>query len=113
MGYRRPPRNRVEDREWREWLRTRSNALAALPLPLDLYSSREAWDDFLATGSAVIGAHDQRREFEFNDLTLEEQKRLHAFLEEEFGTHEPPPGLLRFLRVRAHAGWVLLSDRRR
>jgi hypothetical protein len=65
-----------------------------------------AWEDFLSNGSAAFGTGLGRMSFDFNTLTLAQQKALHAFLEQEVGTREPTPGLLAFLRVRAQHDWA-------
>jgi hypothetical protein len=105
MTYRRRLLDQGIERDWRDWLQDRSEALAELGLPLDLYSSRTAWEDFLSTGSAAFGLRDNPVEFDFNDLSVDEQKRLHQFLEREFGA-DKAPGLLGFLRVRAAHAWI-------
>lgn len=106
MGYRRNKPEQPVERAWQQWLDDHAHVLVALHLPLELYSSRVAWEEFLATGSAVLGMDNDRREFDFNDLAVEQQKKLHAFLEREFGSDARAPGLLGFLRVRASHGWV-------
>lgn len=79
--------------------------LASSGLPLELYSSRVSWEDFLSTGSAVFGSGPDRREFDFNTLTLSQQQQLLALLERLVVPDAPPSGLLDFLRVRAAANW--------
>jgi hypothetical protein len=106
MTYRRRAPDHRAEAGWRRWLTAYRDDLAGLGLPLDLYSSLVAWQDFLANGCAIVGRKATQREFDFNDLTVEEQRRLHVFLERVHGADEPPPGLLGFLRVRAAHGWV-------
>jgi hypothetical protein len=105
MRYRRERIDHVAERAWRAWLDAHRDMLAPSGLPLELYSSRISWEDFLSTGSAVFGSGPDRREFDFNTLTLSQQQQLLALLEGLVGAHEPPRGLLNFLRVRAAANW--------
>ncbi|WP_437939840.1 CPCC family cysteine-rich protein [Sorangium sp. So ce341] len=105
MSYRRERSDPSIERTWRVWLEAHRGVLASSGLPLDLYSSRVAWEDFLSTGNAVFGSGSGRREFDFNALTVSQQQQLHDFLERVVGAEEPTPGLLGFLRVRAACGW--------
>jgi hypothetical protein len=105
VSYRRKRTDHIDERVWRAWLEAHRDLLASSGLPLELYSSRVSWEDFLSTGSAVFGSGPDRREFDFNTLTMSQQQQLHALLQRLVGAHEPPPGLLNFLRVRAAANW--------
>lgn len=107
MSYRRKRPDFSAEREWRSWVDKNGETLASLGLPLGLYSSRSAWEDFLWTGSTIIDEGRDRLEFNFNTLTVTQQKGLHAFLERVVGMRQPTPGLLGFLRVRASCGWTL------
>ena len=107
MSYRRIRPNYPAERKWRSWVDKNRETLASLGLPLELYSSRVAWEDFLSTGSAVYGAGRDRLEFDFNTMTVTQQKGLHEFLERDIGMRQPTPGLLDSLRVRASCGWTL------
>jgi hypothetical protein len=73
---------------------------------MGLYSSRSAWEDFLLTGSARFGTAEDRRNFDFNTLSIAQQKALLAILESDLATCEPSSGLLSFLRVRAERVWT-------
>lgn len=95
----------IEPRTWRLWLDTHRDELATLAIPLELYSSREAWGDFLSNGSAAFGRGRDRGDFDFNSMTIPEQQRLLAFLERVAEPGTPPSGLIGFLRVRASRGW--------
>ena len=106
MSYRRKHPDNPAEREWRSWVNKNAESLASLGLPLELYSSRPAWEDFLSTGSAVFGVGRDRLEFDFNTLHVTKQKGLHEFLERDVGKRQPTPGLLDFLRVRASCGWT-------
>ncbi|HRI70561.1 MAG TPA: CPCC family cysteine-rich protein [Polyangium sp.] len=105
MSYRRKRSDHAAERAWHEWLEVHRDALASSGLPLEFYSSRVSWEEFLSTGSGVFGSGPNRREFDFNTLSVTQQQHLHAFLERVVATEEPPPGLLRFLRVRAGHDW--------
>jgi len=106
MSYRRKPPDPATPREWRSWIDRNAEILRALGLPLDLYSDHSSWEDFLSTGSAVYGPARDRQEFDFNTMTIDQQRRLHEFLENDLGTRERIPGLLGFLRVRASQDWT-------
>lgn len=106
MSYRRKLPDRLAEHAWRDWLTDHSPALARLGLPLELYSSRVVWEDFVFTGSCVYGSGKEHRGFDSGELTLEEQQRLHAFLECEVDATVSPGGLLGFLRLRAAHGWA-------
>jgi len=105
VGYRRKT-DASSERAWRSWLDAHRDELAALALPLALYTSRESWEDFLSNGTAVFGSRAERQEFDFNVMTIPEQQRLHAFLEQIADPNASSGGLLGFLRVRANRGWT-------
>lgn len=98
--------DQLAERAWRTWLETHRDALASSALPLELYSSRVSWEDFLASGSAMLGSGPDRREFDFNTLSVPQQQQLHSLLERLAGAQEPPPRLLNFLRIRTAANWT-------
>jgi hypothetical protein len=106
MAYRRRPTDESAERDWRSWVRENGETLSALGLPTGLYSSRSAWEDFLSTGSAKFDTGQDRREFDFNTLSMAQQKALLAFLENDLATREPSSGLIAFLRVRAAHDWI-------
>src|SRR5215831_11562217 len=99
MSYRRKPPDPGAERAWRSWLDRNAEILRSLGLPLDLYSNRSAWEDFLANGTAAFGPARSRQEFDFNTMTVTQQKRLWEFLEDDSATREGKPALLQFLRV--------------
>ena len=104
MTYRRKS-DHLAERKWQDWLARNEKILHSLGLPLELCSSRSAWEDFISNGTAVIGPP-RAREFDFNEMTVAQQRQLHAFLEGDLGAQEPVPGLLGFLRVRAARQWI-------
>jgi hypothetical protein len=106
MSYRRKQPDYAAEREWRSWVDKNTETLDTLGLPSGIYSSRSAWGDFLSTGSAVFRVGREYREFDFNTMTIEQQKGLHRFLERELGMQQPTSSLLRFLRVRASYDWT-------
>ena len=105
MSYRHKRTDHVAERAWRAWLEAHRDMLASSGLPLELYSSRVSWEDFLSSGLTVFASGHDRRELDFNAPTVSQQQKLLALLEHLVGAHEPPPGLLSFLRVRAAASW--------
>jgi len=106
VGFRQKRIDQGAERAHRAWLEIHRDALVSCGLPLELYSSRISWNEFLSTGSAIINSAQARREFDFDELTLLQQQRLLALLESIVGMQDPPPGLLNYLRVRAAANWT-------
>jgi hypothetical protein len=105
MTYRRQI-DHLAERKWQDWLARNEKTLHSIGLPLEFCLSRSAWEDFISTGSAVIGSRRAWREFDFNEMTVAQQRQLLAFLEGELGAQEPVPELLSFLRVRAARQWI-------
>lgn len=70
MAYRRKRPAFSAESAWRSWLIENREPLASLGLPLELYSSRQTWEDFLSNGSAVFGTKDQWEEFDFNTMSI-------------------------------------------
>jgi hypothetical protein len=71
MSYPRNSSDSSPDHEWRRWVAASGRALAS------------------------------GQEFDFNSMTVEQQRALHAFLEPHADPNLPVSGLLAFLRVRA------------
>ena len=79
MSFRRPGRTiRETEREWADWRRTHSAALARSGLPEAVLRDREHWLDFLEHG--FLDHHDDSSHFTVEQLSLEQQRELRQFL---------------------------------
>jgi hypothetical protein len=98
MAYRKPKSNdERRAREWHSWIERCRAELAAIGLPAEVYLDETHWWDFLQNGH--LDWHESSG-FAFDQLSLEQLRALHRFLEREHGQTEHPPLLLGWLRVR-------------
>ena len=80
------------------WIDRYWPTLKKIGLPPVVYLDYDHWTDFLDNG--YIEFHVDPTNFSFTQLSTDQLKQLHIFLEEQYGHDDLPPSLLSWLRVR-------------
>ena len=93
MGFR---KDKDASLEWRRWLTRCRSTLILCGVPEDAYESQRHWWYFLNHASMSTGK--ETHWFSLEQMPPEQLRRLHAFLEEEYGTQEYPPYVLTVVR---------------
>jgi len=87
--------------EWRRWLARCRPTLVLCGIPQDAFESQRYWWYFLDHSDLSTGQ--KPHWFSLAQLSSEQLRRLHAFLEEEYGAQEHPPHLMAVVRNRVRA----------
>ena len=80
------------------WIERHWPTLKEIGLPPIVFCDYGHWTDFLDNG--YLDHHEDTTRFSFAQLSNDQMRRLHRFLEDEHATKGAPPSLLGWLRVR-------------
>ena len=95
MAFRKPKEASLD---WQRWLARFRSSLVLCGVPEEAYQSQRHWWYFLDHASMSTGK--EMHWFSLDKLSLVHLKKLHALLEEQYGSFENVPFLLSVVRTQ-------------